>query len=123
MDNLIKAVIPLSLGRNSFVINEIPCEAILEADEDLMALVLSKLIENTILSSRNSCIRISSVTGDDHIMICLKDNNSDYSKYISGKMNKVEPIIKKMGGRIEFEFNRRNSIAILISFVQGKKAA
>jgi hypothetical protein len=53
----------------------------------------------------------------------VKDNNNDYSRFISGKMAKVKPSVMKIGGDLNFEFNQRNSITILVSFTNNNVAA
>src|SRR5689334_19480079 len=89
VNSLVKSALPTAISRQSFIINDIPCNTYLEADENAVALIFSKLLENTISSSHKGCIRISAKQEDDYITISVKDNNSDYSRYISGKMIKV----------------------------------
>ncbi|HEU4575446.1 MAG TPA: hypothetical protein VFS36_10630 [Chitinophagaceae bacterium] len=109
--------------RGCCIVNELARDIYLEADETMVETVLVKLLDNTIHSSCNGCIRITASVEDDTALIKISDNNSDYSRYISGKMNKVQPLIKKMNGDINFEFTARASISIILSFPLKKKAA
>ncbi len=122
-NQLIKGILPSAISRNSFIINDIPAETNLFADESLVAQNFSSLLNNTVGSSHNGCIRVSAKQEDNHIIISVKDNNNDYSRFISGKMTKVKPAVNKIGGDLSFEFTQRNSITILVSFTNTNKAA
>jgi nitrogen fixation/metabolism regulation signal transduction histidine kinase len=123
-NQLIKGILPSAISRNSFIVNDIPDDASLyAADENLVAHILNNLLTNTVGSSHNGCIRVSAKQEDNHIVICVKDNNNDYSRFISGKMTKVKPAVNKIGGDLSFEFNQRNSITILVSFTNRNVAA
>jgi len=123
VNKLVISALPSAINRGSFIINDIPDETFLDADENVIALIFGKLLENTINSSHLGCIRITARQEDDYITVSVKDNNSDYSRYISGKMVKVAPLVKKIGGEINFEFNQRNNIKIVLNFISRKKAA
>lgn len=115
--HIIKSILPSAICRKSLIINDIRENIFLHADEDLVSIVLNSLLANTVSSSLNSCIRVSALQEYGETIVTVSDNNSDYSRYISGKMTKVQPIVKKMGGDLRFEFNKRNSITILLSFM------
>ncbi len=121
--DLIKGVLPTAISRNSFIINDIPDQAILDADENVVAHILGSLLNNTVSSSHDGCIRISAAQEGTYTIVTVNDNNNDYSRFISGKMAKVKPAIAKLGGDLSFEFNQRNSITILISFSKKSIAA
>jgi signal transduction histidine kinase len=122
-NQLIKGILPSAISRNSFIVNDIPAETSLYADENLVAHILSNLLNNTVGSSHDGCIRVSAKQEDNHIIISVKDNNNDYSRFISGKMTKVKPAVNKIGGDLSFEFTQRNSITILVSFTNRNIAA
>jgi hypothetical protein len=122
-NQLIKGLLPTAISRNSFIINDIPAEASIDADEELVAHILGSLLNNTISSSHNGCIRVSVSNEDGYTTLSVEDNNNDYSRFISGKMAKIKPAVKKIGGDLAFEFNKRNSITILVSFAKNNIAA
>jgi hypothetical protein len=122
-DYIIKLMLPAAVNRGSFIINDIPGESYLEADKDLVAIVLSNLLLNTISSSSDGCIRVSSHQENGETFVTVKDNNSDCSRYISGKMAKVQPIVKKMGGDLRFELTGQKNLTIIMSFGNSKHVA
>ena len=122
-NQLIKGLLPLAITRNSFIINAIPEQASIDADEELITQILVSLLNNTISSSHNGCIRVAVSEEYGYTVLSVEDNNNDYSRFISGKMAKIKPAVKKIGGHLAFEFNRRNSITILISFLKNNIAA
>jgi len=115
---LILEMMPIAISRRIVIINNISIDIVIETDEEKFLQVLEKLMMGTIRSSQNSCIRISAEVDDDRTFITIKDNNSNYSGYISGKMNKVESIVNAIGGKIYFEFNNRHSITIMLCLYQ-----
>lgn len=123
VDQLIKDLLPSAISRNSLIINDIPVKASIDADEELITHILCSLLNNTISSSNNSCIRISVSDDCGYTILSVKDNNNDYSRFISGKMGKIKSAVKKIGGGLAFEFNKRNSITILVSFTKNNIAA
>jgi len=122
-NQLIKGLLPAAIGRNSFIINDIAADAFIVADEELIAHILGSLLNNTISSSHDGCIRVAASQEDGYTTLSVEDNNNDYSRFISGKMAKIKPAVKKIGGDLAFEFNKRNSITILVSFAKNNIAA
>jgi len=122
-NQLIKGLLPAAISRNSFIINDIPEDACIVADEELIAHILGSLLNNTISSSHDGCIRVAATEEDGYTTLSVEDNNNDYSRFISGKMAKIKPAVKKIGGDLAFEFNKRNSITILVSFAKNNIAA
>ena len=122
-NQLIKGLLPAAISRNSFIINDIPEDACIVADEELIAHILGSLLNNTISSSHDGCIRVAASEEDGYTTLSVEDNNNDYSRFISGKMAKIKPAVKKIGGDLAFEFNKRNSITILVSFAKNNIAA
>lgn len=122
-NQLIKGLLPAAISRNSFIINDVPDNTFIEADEELVAHILGSLLNNTIGSSNNGCIRVAVSQEDGYTVLSVEDNNNDYSRFISGKMGKIKPAVKKIGGDLAFEFNKRNSITILVSFAKNNIAA
>ncbi|HVZ56864.1 MAG TPA: hypothetical protein VG870_09430 [Chitinophagaceae bacterium] len=123
VSRLIAAELPQAVRRGSLVVNDVPPGTWLGADETLVETVLAKLLCQTILSSHQGCIRVSAWQEEGFTQIALRDNNSDYSRYISGKMNKVEPLLRRLDAGIEFEFNRRGSIRIVLHFSHRRRVA
>ncbi len=53
VNQLVKSALPAAINRGSFIINDIPDETYLEAQEDVVSLIFGKLLENTINSSHD----------------------------------------------------------------------
>ena len=123
VDRVIKEMMPLSLSRRCAITNNISFQMYLETDEEKLSDILVKLLAGTIKSSHSSCIHISAEKEDEKTFITVRDNNSDYSGYISGKMTKVESLIQNIGGNVYFEFNKRNSITIVLCLHHSGKVA
>jgi light-regulated signal transduction histidine kinase (bacteriophytochrome) len=123
VNNLVKEWLPEAVKRRSFIVSEISENAFIIADEKMVAQVMENLLKNVIRSSRQGCIRISAEQDGRCTLLRVKDNQSDYSGYISGKMTKVEPLVRKIGGTIYYEFNRKNSLTVVLCFYHQLSAA
>lgn len=123
VNGVVKEWLPEAIKRHTIIINEIPAYLFLPLDEGVAKKVMDRLLKNVIRSSRLGCIRISAEQDGQCTLLRVRDNQSDYSGYISGKITKVEPLVRKMGGNIYYEFNRRNNLTVILCFYQKGSAA
>jgi signal transduction histidine kinase len=73
VSQLITSLQPLAVKRNNILLNDIPRELSVSADQNTLAYVLSQLVNSAVNSTENHCIHIEAVLTDDHMMIRVKD--------------------------------------------------
>lgn len=73
VNQLITSLQPLAVRRNNILLNDIPRELLVSADQNTLAYVLSQLVNSAVNSTENQCIHIEAVLTDDHTMIRVKD--------------------------------------------------
>jgi len=56
--SIIKSLLPAAVRKNSFIINDIPNSFVIDADEQIIASLLTGFVEEGITNSYNNCIRI-----------------------------------------------------------------
>ena len=83
VSELVQSLMPLAIKRHSLVLNEIPRDLRIHANEDMLAYVLWRLINGAVQSTHNECIHIETVTVGDRLMIFIKDVGAEILHRIS----------------------------------------
>ena len=73
VSRLITSLQPSAVIRNNILLNDIPKEYLVSADENTLAYVLSNLVSSAVANTENKCIHIEAVHTDDHTVIRVKD--------------------------------------------------
>jgi hypothetical protein len=73
VSKLITSLQPLAVKRNNILLNDIPRDLSVNADQHTMAYLLSQLVNSAVSSTENECIHIEAVLNDDHRMLRVKD--------------------------------------------------
>lgn len=73
VSRLITSLQPLAVKRNNILLNDIPRELSLDVDQDMVAYVLSQLVNNAVSNAEDQCIHIEAVINNDHQMLRVKD--------------------------------------------------
>lgn len=76
VSRLIASLQPSAVKRNNILLNDIPRELLVNADENTLAYVLSNLMNSAVNTTENNCIHIEAVLTDDHTMIRVKDQDT-----------------------------------------------
>lgn len=76
VSQLITSLQPFAVKRNNILLNDIPKELSVNADQHTLAYVLSQLVNSAVNSTENQCIHIEAVLTDEHTMIRVKDMNT-----------------------------------------------
>lgn len=74
MNQLTKDLQPLAIKRHNIILNGIPKEMVIEAEETTLASVLRSLICNAINSMRNACIHIVALYQGGQVSFSCSNN-------------------------------------------------
>jgi hypothetical protein len=103
VSELMQSLLPLTIRRHNLILNEIPRDLYVLADESMLAYVLWPLINGAIQSTQNECIHIEAIIVDDHMMILIKDVGTYFYHTISKEYRQVQHVAEKLGGSISIE--------------------
>lgn len=103
VSELVQSLLPLTIKRRNLVLNEIPRDLRVGADENMLAYVLCSLLNGAIQSTQNECIHIEAITVGDRLMILLKDVGTYFHHTISREYTQVQHVAEKLGGSISIE--------------------
>ena len=77
VSRLITSLQPSAVKRNNILLNDIPRDLSVMADENTLAYVLSNLVNSAVSTTENRCIHIEAIHTDDaHTMIRVKDQDT-----------------------------------------------
>lgn len=76
VSKLITSLQPLAVKRNNILLNDIPKDLSVNADQNTIAYVLSQLVNSAVNSTENQCIHIEAVFNNEHRMLRVKDLNT-----------------------------------------------
>lgn len=112
VSELVQSLLPLTVKRHNLVLNEIPRDLCVGADENMLAYVLWSLINGAIQSTHNECIHIEGITMDDCMMIRIKDVGTYFRHTICREYRQVQHVAEKLGGSISIENGKNAAFCI-----------
>jgi hypothetical protein len=100
VSGLVQSLMPLTIGRRNLVLNEIPGDLRVAADESMLAYVLWTLINSVIQSTRDKCIHVEAIKADQHTMIRIRGGGTYFYHSIAREYRQVQHVAQKLGGSI-----------------------
>jgi hypothetical protein len=107
---------PSALRHNSFIVNDIPQELIIIADENILATVLSRLIYSLVNDAEDSCIRVTAREYDDIVFVQMKGAHGIDNATIENELQQAQAYAKKMNGNIGLSREDGKVTGIVFSF-------
>ena len=112
VSELVQSLLPATVRRHNLVLNEIPRDLRVGADENMLAYVLWSLINGAIHSTQNECIHIEAITVGARLVIRIKDVGAHFHHTISREYRQVQHVAEKLGGCISIE-NGKASLGVV----------
>jgi len=117
IDRLSESLEPLTISKNSFIVNDVPPDLFVGTDKNLLASVLSNLLNQLIGSEGSSTIQISAKLFGNVVLLHLKDQGGkDYSP-IAQNILQIQPMVEKLKGFVGITSHRHDKTTIAFSFV------
>ncbi len=123
VDELLISLLPQTIRRKSFIVNDVKQEMLLSTDENILATVLSNLLDTTISHTQNNCIRVSAKFFGNITLIHVKDNDNRHDGAITNCMYQVEQLAEKLGGCITISNNKVNGTTVAFSIFNNQRVA
>ena len=100
VSELVQSLLPLTIKRNNIVLNEIPRDLCVRADENMLAYIFWNLINAAIQSNQNECIHIEAIPVGDSTMLRLKNAGAYFHRTISREYRQVQYVAEQLGATI-----------------------
>ncbi|HEX7902780.1 MAG TPA: hypothetical protein VF487_02795 [Chitinophagaceae bacterium] len=114
---------PSAIRHRSILINEIPSEILVNADEQKLAAVLGMLLHTVIDHTNDSCIRISAKAYGNVMLVHIKENIHPYGQTFNCKIKEAQKLAEKIGGNVTVTSYRNDVTTVVLSFMNLAAAA
>ncbi len=95
-----RTILPNAVNRYSFFVNDIAPGIQVSVDHDLLASVLSKLLQTAVAQTENDCIRISAYQQQEQVFLNVHENARCYGSDIFSRMEQMMPLAATLGGTV-----------------------
>lgn len=95
-----QSILPSAVSRNSFFVNDIAADLQVSADRDVLASVLSNLLQTAVAQTESDCIRISAYEQQQQVFLQVNENGRCYNADIFNKMEQLMPMAAVLGGAV-----------------------
>jgi signal transduction histidine kinase len=116
-DRLITSLLPRATLSKSVIVNDINTELHANADQELLASVLSCLLHNAIVYSPASSIRVSAKAFGYITLLHVRTNDTQQSELFCGSLNQLQPLAEKLGGCITVTNNSIQGATLAFTFI------
>lgn len=123
VDRITIGTLPAATRKNSFIINDIPTDMQVNADEHMLAAVFGSLLNTVINHSCNCCIRISAKLYGQIVLVNLKESNAVNGQAFAGSLRQIQQLAERIGGTVSINSDRTRETTILFSFVNNLSLA
>jgi signal transduction histidine kinase len=108
--------LPAATRKHSFIVNEVPADLEVCADEQMLATVFGSLLNTLINYTEHSCIRISAKLYGKVVLMNIKENQQLNRSAFAGSLRQVQQLAEKIGGSISISSDRSKATTVILSF-------
>lgn len=116
LNSMIRASEHLMRTNNTTVLNEVPNDIFLTAENDKKRTVLNELLKAVISNSRNSEICVTAERYRDLVILEIQDRNNFNGYALGFSIQSIEPEATSAGGYIHFKEQQKRVATISFSF-------
>lgn len=98
--NVAQTILPNAVNRYSFFVNDVTPDIRVSVDKDLLASVLSKLLQTAVTQTENDCIRISAYEQDEQVVLNVHENGRCYGSDLFNRMEQMVSMATVLGGTV-----------------------
>ena len=100
IDQLMAGLLPLVVGKKSFIINDVDHAFTLRTDENVLAFVLGNLLSGAVNGTENVCIRVEAVQEADSVQIRFRNDGFYFYGCGLHGFSQVVNAARQLGGDI-----------------------
>ena len=116
VDQLSLSLLPQTVQQKSLIVNDVQQEMFVNTDKNILASVLSSLLNITILHSQNNCIRVSAKLFGNITLVHVKNNDSSLDGAIAHRLKQIQPLAEKLGGCVAVTHNKIKGTTVAFTF-------
>lgn len=116
VDQLSLCLLPQVVRQKILIVNDIQQELFVNTDKNILASVISSLLNITILHSQNSCIRVSAKYFGNITLVHVTNNDRSLEGVIAHSLKQIQPLAEKLGGCVEVTNNKTKGTTVAFTF-------
>jgi len=116
---LVEASLPSAVRHRSFIVNDVPDHLRLRGtDENMIASVISGMLQAVLGNSRESCVRVTAAEIHPGLtmQVYVRDTGCFSTFALACDLQSVFPIAEKMGGYLSISNEKQTNTTITFSF-------
>ena len=118
---LLRTYLPTAIQNNSFVINNIPNDLLINTGNDILSSLLSSMLATVVHYTRDSCITISAEEYHNIILYHIKDNSILNNEVVTRALTHLQHLAEKLGGSITSNTITGKNATVTLSFLSQAK--
>ena len=122
IDQLMAGLLPLTVEKKSFIINDVDRSFSLQSDEQVLAFVLGNLLSGAVNGSENVCIRVETVLNEECVQIRVRNNGAYFYSASANGFSQVVKAARQLGGNISIYNQHNQGTTITLSIATQKIA-
>ena len=95
-----RTILPNAVNRYSFFVNDIAPGIQVSVDQNLLASVLSKLLQTAVTQTENDCIRISAYEQQQQVFLNVHEHGRCHGADLFNRMEQMMPMATTLGGTV-----------------------
>ncbi len=123
VDKLIIGLLPATVSRKSFIVNDVSPQVTVQTNEDMLSLVLNTILRRAITSTESQCVRVDTSETGDCAVIKLKDRTGSFYSAVCRNLKQEQLMAEKIGGFISINQHSNGDIITSLRFSKQPGAA
>jgi hypothetical protein len=123
VDHLVVRFLSRTLQHKSFIINDVKREMLVGANKNMLASVISCLLNTTIAQTQDNCIRVSAKLFGNITLVLVKNNDHRHEMVIAQSLQQVQSLVEQLGGCVTITNNKINGATLAFTFSNNQLAA
>lgn len=115
VDRLMESHNAAAVARKSFIVNDIDPSFEIASDEQVLAYVMSNLLNNMINSSKDVCIRVEAIRAENGIHLRVRNNAAYYYSTVAYSFAPIIEAARQLGAQINILNKRRQGTIFTLS--------
>ena len=116
VDQLTIGFLPRTEHQKNLIVNDVKQELFINTDKNILASVLSNLLNITITHSENNCIRVSAKLFGNITLVHVKNEDSTLDGAITQSLKQLQPMAEKLGGCVAVTHNKLKGTTVALTF-------
>jgi glucose-6-phosphate-specific signal transduction histidine kinase len=123
INQLSVSAIPTATRNQSMIVNDIPAELQINADQHTLAAVIGRLLNVIVSHTQNCAIHVSAKPYTNVMLLHLKGQTKMNSPAFALSLNEIQELASHIGGTIGITSYRNEVTTIAFSFIHAGVAA